>query len=385
MPQPPPPPSAPPNKPPPPQRPPPPSSGGPPPPPSSSSRSPPRSSPTKKTANSNNVRKHNAASSSFSEQDLPSVSKSGMTVAEERLKRRRTCRFLEEGGRILHLPRIPIATAMVLFHRFYAVHSFAEHDRFEVAVACLLLAAKTEESPKKLTSVISECWRLKNRAMRKSTSSGNASPNTDGGTSPLPPTPSGSSNVDKNGYLDTKSEEYLKLKERILLLERVILHTIGFELSIDHPYKFLVEQIQRLMSSRQLEYVSPPAESASTSTASLQSKMTNELVQYAMNFANDSMHTSLCLQFPAKRIAQACVYMSAQYCKMRPCQKGQTWLDLLDNIEMNNLASICLQIMELIADKKGCDLTIFKTIRSDLEKMRNRGPSSVPSPKRPRI
>lgn len=146
------------------------------------------------------------------------------------------------------------------------------------------------------------------------------------------------------------------------------------------------------MTSRQLEYVTPPnndgSNASSSSTASLQSKMTNELVQYAMNFANDSMHTSLCLQFPAKRIAQACVYMSAQYCKMRPSQKDrQSWLELLDNIEMNNLASICLQIMELIAGKKGCDLPIFKTIRSDLQKMKSQfsSSSSAPSSKRQRV
>ena len=89
------------------------------------------------------------------------------------------------------------------------------------------------------------------------------------------------------------------------------------------------------MSSRQLAYASPPS-STETSTASMQSKMTNELVQYAMNFANDSMHTSLCLQFPAKSIAQACVYMSAQYCRMRTT--GQSWLDLLDSIDMDSLA-----------------------------------------------
>ena len=58
------------------------------------------------------------------------------------------------------------------------------------------------------------------------------------------------SNVDSRGYLDLKSEEFEKLKERTLLLERVILHTIGFELSIDHPYKFLVEQVSSEERSR---------------------------------------------------------------------------------------------------------------------------------------
>lgn len=160
---------------------------------------------------------------------LPSV-KDGISPEEEADKRRKTCRFIEEAGRILKLPRVAVATAMVFFHRFYAKHSFAEHDRFEVAVACLLLAAKTEEAPKKLNTVIDECHKLKYRGM----AAGRISQN-----SPAHPTSSSS-----NGSLDPAGEEFLKLKERILLLERVILHTIGFELSIDHPYKFLVDQVR---------------------------------------------------------------------------------------------------------------------------------------------
>lgn len=165
---------------------------------------------------------------SFDISQLPSL-KDGISSEEEALKRRRTCRFLEEAGRILKLPQVARATAMVFFHRFYAKHSFALHDRFEVAVACLLLAAKTEESPKKLNTVIEESHKLKNRGAAGRTVSRNSSPtrNSDG----------------MGGTLDPKGEEFLKLKERVLLLERVILHTIGFELSIDHPYKFLVDQV----------------------------------------------------------------------------------------------------------------------------------------------
>lgn len=109
---------------------------------------------------------------------------------------------------------------MVFFHRFYAVHSFKEHDRFEVAVACLLLAAKTEESPKKLVSVIQECFRLKHLSSKKSKEA----------------LAKEGIEVNEKGYLDGKCREFHRLKERILLLERVILHTIGFELSISHPY-----------------------------------------------------------------------------------------------------------------------------------------------------
>lgn len=101
---------------------------------------------------------------SFDITQLPSI-KAGMTAEEEATKRRKTCRFIEEAGRLLKLPRVSVATAMVFFHRFYAKHSFLEHDRFEVAVACIVLAAKTEESPKKLNTVIDESYKLKQRGM----------------------------------------------------------------------------------------------------------------------------------------------------------------------------------------------------------------------------
>lgn len=165
----------------------------------------------------------------FDVSQLPSVKEDGMSVEEEATKRKKTCRFIEEACRILKLPRVATATALVFFHRFYAKHSFAKHDRFEVAVACILLAAKTEESPRKVVNVLEECHKLRSRAM----AAGRMSSQGNSPTTPNPAEP-----------LDPKGEEFTKIKERILLLERVVLHTIGFELSVDHPYKFIVDQVR---------------------------------------------------------------------------------------------------------------------------------------------
>mmetsp|Transcript_37191 Transcript_37191/g.107397 ORF Transcript_37191/g.107397 Transcript_37191/m.107397 type:complete len:338 (-) Transcript_37191:52-1065(-) len=298
---------------------------------------------------------------------LPSL-KDGMTTEEEATKRRKTCRFIEEAGRVLRLPRVAISTAMVFFHRFYAKHSFQEHDRFEVAVAAIVLAAKTEESPKKLNTVITECHKLKTRGMQAGRIS---QPNTMGAGSatpppPPPPPPSGSSSS-QGTTLDPKGEEFSKLKERILLLERVILHTIGFELSIDHPYKFLVEQIKRLIQTRQIKYIAPPPTGLNTSQ--LMTKMTNELVQYSMSFANDSMHTSLCLQFSPQQIATACVYLAAQFAKVVPTN-GE-WRKVLGDPEIEALASICIQIMDLIADRKASDTDTCNKIKGQLELLKS--------------
>jgi Cyclin, N-terminal domain len=214
----------------------------------------------------------------FDISQLPSLVKDGMSVSEEAMKRRKTCRFIEESGRILKLPRLAIATAMVFFHRFYAKHAFSEHDRFEVAVASIVLAAKTEESPKKLNLVIEECYKLKMRGMQ----AGRISVGPNSGNS------SGAGSISSE-TLDPQSEEFTKLKERILLLERVLLHTIGFELSIDHPYKFLVEQIKNLVQSRKLEFATNSSETSAgankkeaekLSSNQIRDKMMNQLVQW---------------------------------------------------------------------------------------------------------
>ena len=319
---------------------------------------------------------------------LPSV-KEGMSAEEEALKRLKTCRFIEEAGtRTLKLPRVAVSTAMVFFHRFYAKHSFQEHDRFEVAVASIVLAAKTEESPKKLDTVLLECYKLKSRGLQAGRISAQQRNNNNGNTS-LAPDPS---------VMDKKREEFMKLKERVLLLERVILHTIGFELSIDHPYKFFIEQIKMLIHHRQLKYKNPETKSG-LSTGQTMSRMLNELVQYSMSFANDSMHTSLCLQFTPQQIATSCVYLACQFSKVEPVS-GSDWRKVLGDPDIDALASISIQVMDLVAQKKASDTDLFKQIRAQLKLLQSREkettggrtkspipppPPSGPSAKRPRV
>jgi Cyclin, N-terminal domain len=352
---------------------------------------------------------------------LPSVQDgSCKTVEEESLKRRKTCRFIEESGRILKLPRVAVSTAMVFFHRFYARHSFAQHDRFEVAVACIVLAGKTEESPRKLNHVMEECYNLKlrgqqaGRISQAAAAAAAAKGGGGGGASPIGGVGSASAssspqNTSSSTSIDPKGAEFFKIKERVLLLERVILHTIGFELSVDHPYKFLVEQIKKLVHQRKLEYIpTPPSASAAAgasganlSSSQLASKMLNELVQYAMNFANDSMQTSLCLQFEPQTIAMATVFLAANFCKIRPAAGKGDWLvilapptpsttassnssgggggatsppppasssatNMLSSLEVQALASIVLQIIELVLDRKGTDPIMFQQIKREL-------------------
>jgi hypothetical protein len=98
-----------------------------------------------------------------------------------------------------------------------------------------------------------------------------------------------------------------------------------------------------------------------------------------MNFANDSMHTSLCLQFEPQQIATATVYLAAQFAKVRPVS-GVNWLDALGRPDVETLASIALQIVELIAERKGAEESTFVKIRRDLETLKNEKNARRPPP-----
>lgn len=107
-----------------------------------------------------------------------------------------------------------------------------------------------------------------------------------------------------------------------------------------------------------------------------------------MNFANDSMHTSLCLQFDPQHVATACVFLAAQFAYIQP-NNGVDWLDALGQPDIETLASIAYQILELIAERKGAEESIFAKIRKDLETLQaiegNTELSNEADSKRPRL
>lgn len=183
----------------------------------------------------------------FDLSQLPSLVKDGMTEREEASKRRGACRFLDRAGSALQFPRLVAASAMYLFHRFYAEHAVSDQEPFPVAIASVLLAAKIEESKPKLKDVILECYKLKNGA--------STSESSDALT------------------LNPEGEEYAKLKEDVVRIELILLHTIGVEVSIEHPHTFAQQQIESLMSQENemiLEFIPGTPEAAAVGPLSSQ-------------------------------------------------------------------------------------------------------------------
>lgn len=199
----------------------------------------------------------------------------------------------------LRLPQLTVATATVLFHKFFNVHDMRTYDSYVVGMTCLFLAGKIEETPKKLAEVI--------EVGHKKKSSGESG----------------------NGQT-LENAQQAAYKEKVLDYEREILQTIEFQLSIEHPYKYVLIYVKTLEGTR-------------------------DLAQNAWNIVNDSLRTTLCLHHLPQKIAAASIYLS---CKALlelggDLAKGvkANWWDILyaDGVRMEEIGSICSTILDIYA------------------------------------
>jgi hypothetical protein len=96
----------------------------------------------------------------FSREALEKSDASQQKLSTERLVELRcqTIDWLVNFAQRLRYPQRVIATACIYFHAFYVKHLYLDHNRFEVAAACLVLSGKAEEVVLKLADLVFEFW-----------------------------------------------------------------------------------------------------------------------------------------------------------------------------------------------------------------------------------
>jgi len=206
--------------------------------------------------------------------------------------RRNTCAFLQEAGMKLGLPQLTIATAIVFFHRFYATKKFSEYDRHIISTTSLFLAGKVEETPKKLKDIIAVTEQLRYKDI-------------------IPP----------KKPMDLESSEFWQLRDKILTHELIVLQTIAFDMTIEHPYKYLLTYVKQIQGNR-------------------------NLAQVAWNFVNDSLRTTLCLQYKPQLIAAAAIYLASKFLKYTLPEGQKPWWEVF-NVRIQDLDDISNQILDL--------------------------------------
>ncbi|XP_042557863.1 cyclin-L2 isoform X2 [Dipodomys spectabilis] len=241
----------------------------------------------------------------------PSMS-SGLDTDTETGLRVVGCELIQAAGILLRLPQVAMATGQVLFQRFFYTKSFVKHSMEHVSMACVHLASKIEEAPRRIRDVINVFHRLRHLREKKK---------------PVPL------------LLD---QEYVNLKNQIIKAERRVLKELGFCVHVKHPHKIIVMYLQVLECERN-----------------------QHLVQTAWNYMNDSLRTDVFVRFQPESIACACIYLAARTLEI-PLPNRPHWFLLFGATE-EEIQEICLKILQLYTRKK-VDLT---HLEGEVEKRRH--------------
>ncbi|KAL0830265.1 hypothetical protein ABMA28_002470 [Loxostege sticticalis] len=227
-------------------------------------------------------------------QNTPSF-RDGINNETENRYRKEGARFIIDTGSKMDLGYNTVATGVVYFHRFYMFHSFRTFPRYITACCCLFLAGKVEETPKKCKDIIKVAKSL------------------------LTEEKFGSFGEDP--------------KEEVMTLERILLQTIKFDLQVEHPYGYLLKYAKCLKGDK----------------AKLQ-----KMVQMAWTFVNDSLCTTLCLQWEPEVIAVALMFLAGKLSKFEVVDwngrtpKHNAWWDMfVEDVTMELLEDICHQVLDL--------------------------------------
>ncbi|XP_076059288.1 cyclin K isoform X2 [Oratosquilla oratoria] len=229
----------------------------------------------------------------------PSIQE-GLTYEQETLYRREGARFILQVGNKMGLRYETMATGVVYFHRFYMFHTFQEFPRHVTACCCLFLAGKVEETPKKCRDIIKTAKSL----------------------------------IDEQ----TWAEFGIDPKEEVMTLERILLQTIKFDFIVEHPYTYLLKYAKCLKGDK---------------------KKLQNMVQMAWTFVNDSLCTTLSLQWEPEIIAIALMYLAGKLSKFDVVDwvgrtpKHQRWWDMyVEGISMELLEDVCHQVLDLYSPNK---------------------------------
>ncbi|KAM8954442.1 cyclin-L1 [Pelodytes ibericus] len=207
------------------------------------------------------------------------------------------CELIQSAGILLRMPQVAMATGQVLFHRFFYSKSFVKHSFEIVAMACINLASKIEEAPRRIRDVINVFHHLRQIRVKRT-------------PGPL--------------ILD---QSYINTKNQVIKAERRVLKELGFCVHVKHPHKIIVMYLQVLECERN-----------------------QTLVQTAWNYMNDCLRTSVFVRFEAETIACACIYLAARALQISLPNKPH-WFLLFGATE-ENIQEICITTLKLYTRKK---------------------------------
>jgi len=211
--------------------------------------------------------------------------KDNVSLEQEQTMRKGACLYMQHAGALLKFPQITTVTSIVFFHRFFSRRSLATYDRYVIATTCLYLAAKVAESPRKIRDIINVAFLILNNQTLKI------------------------------------SSEYWDLKDVVVKMESVVLRTLAFHLTVEHPHHYLFNYLKAIEG--------------------------DQLAQPAWSILKDSYCTTICLQYAPNVIATSCIYLAAKFSNYHIIdgEKMPWWM--VFEAKMEEIDDICNRIIDL--------------------------------------
>jgi hypothetical protein len=102
---------------------------------------------------------------------------------------------------------------------------------------------------------------------------------------------------DKGEKLSHDSTALEQMRNSLLLHERVVLNTLSFDVSVEHPHKHAEKMLKVITSGQPREQ--------------------RELLQATINILNDSLSTTMCLRYHPRLITAAAVSLAVRLLRSR--------------------------------------------------------------------
>ncbi|XP_071774831.1 cyclin-Q [Centroberyx gerrardi] len=209
----------------------------------------------------------------------------------------RVCRFIMETGVKLGMRSVPVATACVLFHRFFECVSVRVYEPYLVAMSCVYLAGKVEEQHLRTRDIINVSHRYFNS-----------------GSAPL--------ECDK---------EFWDLRDSVVQCELLILRQLNFHVSFQHPHKYLLHYLSSVRSlvNRHAWSRTPVAETA-----------------WAL--LRDCYHGPMCIRHAPQHIAIATLYLALNsYGVELPVGEREWWQVLCEDVTKADIDAVISDLLQL--------------------------------------
>ncbi|KAI7892490.1 cyclin-like protein [Mucor mucedo] len=222
--------------------------------------------------------------------DTPTICH-GRTFEDEQLDRIKGCHFLLAVGAKLGLPQLVVVTATTFFHRFYMRQSMTNHHVYDIASTCLFIATKVEECTRRFKDIVLACARKASK--------------------------------NDNLRLEEDSKEFTRWKESLLHNEIIVLDTLCFDLSVEHPHTSLMRFETQLTVS-------------------------SSSIRKAWMLLYQSLGAPLCVLYKPNIIAAAALLLATNLSSSD--RLNENWYENLHDIDVVQVHELAAEMLEYFMD-----------------------------------